>query len=72
MIIGKGILFKYKGKASEVVLPDGVTTINKESFSNCSALQRVVFPQSLESVDNDWSNPFQGSICGCQESRQGS
>lgn len=36
--IRKGVLTKYKGPGGDVVIPEGVTSIGENAFSNCPNL----------------------------------
>ena len=42
---------------SEIIIPDGVTSIEKNAFQNCSGITSVVIPQSVTSIG---SNAFYG------------
>lgn len=44
-------LVSYKGEASEVTLPNTITAIGKDSFSNNSKLTKVVIPDSVKIID---------------------
>ena len=50
-----GALNKIKTK--RLVIPEGVKTINRNSFWNCKGIETVVFPQTLEDIGY---NPFVG------------
>ena len=43
-------LIKYNGKASEVVIPQGITKIGYRAFSGKYALTRVVIPESVTEI----------------------
>ena len=55
--IVKGVLKKYKGRSSVVVIPDSVTSIGASAFSGCSGLTSVTIPDSVMSIGN---NAFSG------------
>lgn len=46
-----GVLVKYKGKAREVFVPNGITAIGKRAFSGCQQLQSVTLPDSITMLD---------------------
>ena len=46
-----------KIKSDNLVLLDGIKTINRNSFWNCKGIKRIVFPKSLEDIGY---NPFVG------------
>ncbi len=48
--IENGVLVKYKGNATEVKIPNGVTAIGIGAFRNCSTLQAITIPASVTSV----------------------
>lgn len=48
-----GALNKIKSKCLKI--PEGVKSINRNSFWNCSGIQKIVFPKSLEDIGY---NPF--------------
>ena len=50
-IIKDGVLTKYNGEESDVVVPDGVTAIGKMAFSNCRSLESIVIPKSVTSIE---------------------
>ena len=47
-----GVVTGYTGKASEIVIPDGVTAIGKEAFKNAN-INSVVIPDSCTQIDTD-------------------
>ena len=47
--IKNGVLVKYKGKDSNVVIPNGVTSIGKSAFSGC-ILRKVKIPNGVTSI----------------------
>lgn len=49
-VIENGILTKYTGTATDIVVPDGVTAVGYSAFSGCSSLISVKLPDSLESI----------------------
>lgn len=50
-----GVLNKIK--TERLVIPEGVKTINRNSFWNCTGIQTIVFPKTLEDIGY---NPFVG------------
>jgi hypothetical protein len=50
--IKDGVLVKYRGKAAEVVVPDGVTSIGKEAFARCESLITVNIPAGVTSIED--------------------
>ncbi len=45
--IKNGVLIKYLGPGGDVVIPDGITTIQTHVFENCSTLRSVVIPSTV-------------------------
>ncbi len=43
-VIRKGVLTKYKGPGGDVVIPEGVTSINERAFNRCENLKSVMIP----------------------------
>ena len=52
--IRKGVLIKYRGDDSEVVMPNSVTSIGNRAFYNCSRLTSITIPDSVTSI-GDWA-----------------
>ena len=48
--IVKGVLKKYKGSSSVVVIPDNVTSIGSQAFYNCKGLTSVTILDSVKSI----------------------
>lgn len=44
------ILRKYNGNESEVIIPEGITHIDKSIFAENKTMEKVVFPQSMRNV----------------------
>lgn len=49
-VIEDGVLTAYNGNDSHVVIPEGVTKIDREVFKNNETLQSVIFPNSLKEI----------------------
>lgn len=49
-IINDGILKKYNGKDTEVVIPDGVKKIDSIAFARCHHIESVVIPSGVEEI----------------------
>lgn len=49
-IIIRHCLIHCYSDAKEIVIPDGVTTINASAFRKCNNLESVVIPESVESI----------------------
>ena len=45
-----GVLTKYSGSETTVVIPDGVTGIGNEAFRDCTSLKGVTIPDSVTSI----------------------
>ena len=48
--IERGVLKKYKGEGGDIVIPDGITAIDKNAFYACRGLTSVVIPNSVKSL----------------------
>lgn len=48
--IKDSILVEYRGKESEVVIPDGIRSIGYSAFSRCDLLTSVTIPDSVTSI----------------------
>jgi hypothetical protein len=48
--IKDGVLVKYRGKAKDVRVPDGITGIGKWAFSGCESLSSITLPVSLTTI----------------------
>ena len=57
--IKDGVLVKYTGTETDVVIPAGVTTIGKYAFYGCSNLQSIVIPDSVTTIGD-------GAFLGCK------
>ena len=49
-IILQNVLYRYTGDETDVVIPDGVTAIGMNAFSDCDTVVRVTFPESLTRI----------------------
>lgn len=50
-VIEDNVLVKYNGNDTEVVIPDGVTSIGDYAFYDCSNLSSIVIPDSVTSIE---------------------
>lgn len=53
-IIEDGVLEKYIGSKSVVVVPDGVHCIGRAAFQNCQSIKNVIVPKSV-SLIGEWA-----------------
>ena len=49
--IRAGVLIKYHGEATEVVVPENVFSIGGEAFANCTYLEKVILPSKLKMIE---------------------
>ena len=49
-IIEDGVLKKYIGNDADVVIPDGITTIESSAFRNCTTLKSILLPETLKEI----------------------
>lgn len=59
LTVTQGVLFRYYGPESEVVIPDGVIKIGERAFAGCRRIESVVMPESLKEIGNC---AFQGCL----------
>ena len=52
-VIENGVLIKYTGKETEVVIPDGVTEIGAKAFRDSDTLAAVTIPDSVTSIGDE-------------------
>ena len=45
-----GVLWKYRGKASSLKIPEGIKVINDNAFSGCKSLKSVEIPESVNLI----------------------
>lgn len=54
----KTVLYKYSGSSGDVKIPDTVTTIGDDAFTNVSTVTSVALPDALTSVEDDAFSGF--------------
>jgi hypothetical protein len=52
IVLGNGILYKYRKNDSFVIIPDSVNTITRNAFEDCESLRRVIIPNSVTHIEN--------------------
>ena len=55
---------EYKSYIAYVNLPEGVTTINKNAFTNCTSITSITIPNSVINIE-DSSSDSNGAFRGC-------
>ncbi len=50
--IEEGVLIEYKGSGGNVVIPDGVTRIERSVFNGCKNLTSIEIPNSVKEIYN--------------------
>ena len=52
-VIRGGVLEKYNGAATEVVIPSGVTGIGRDAFAACTGITSVIIPNGVTMIGAD-------------------
>lgn len=47
-----GKLVKYHGSSPDIVLPDNIAVLGKDSLADCTYLERIVIPKSLKVIEH--------------------
>ncbi|MBQ8124329.1 MAG: leucine-rich repeat domain-containing protein, partial [Kiritimatiellae bacterium] len=56
----------FQGLAiTSLTIPNTVTTIGYGAFANCTALESVVFPDSLKTIEGPGNSAYKGAFNGC-------
>ncbi|MBR6792053.1 MAG: leucine-rich repeat domain-containing protein, partial [Ruminococcus sp.] len=63
-VIRGGVLEKYNGADTVVVIPDGVTHIGDEAFAGCQGITSITMPDSVVEILNSLNS--KGAFCGCK------
>lgn len=48
--IKNGVLITYNGNAEKITIPESVTSIGRNAFSNCSYLKEIIIPEGVIGV----------------------
>ena len=51
-VIRNGVLEKYSGSSTTVIIPDGVTTIKESAFKQCSSIQILVIGKDVTTIES--------------------
>ena len=52
-VIENGVLTKYYGTDTDIVIPETVTTIGEYAFERCASLKSVTIPDYVTNIEND-------------------
>ncbi|MBR3963416.1 MAG: leucine-rich repeat protein [Oscillospiraceae bacterium] len=52
-VIQFGCLVRYKGCSSEVVIPEGITTIGEKAFIKNGTIEKVIIPNGVETIESN-------------------
>ena len=61
--IEKGFFDKYSTQLKEVIIPEGITTIEANAFEGCFSLESVTLPSSIKHIGPN-------AFAGCKELKE--
>ena len=60
-----GVLIRYHGESRKVIIPHGVVVVGREAFTNMIGIVEVVFPDSVEEIENSHADG-EGAFTHCR------
>lgn len=62
-VIEDGLLVKYNGPGGDVTIPNGVSAIGENAFSDCTMLTSIAIPEGVTEIKN-WAFAYCDSLIG--------